>query len=90
MIRNSRAGTLKIDDGTSTAAAIASGVAALLFSRYPHASAAQVKRAIVSSCTEVPDFVGRVGCGGIVNAPTALTALATMLAEPEDAASTSG
>jgi subtilisin family serine protease len=28
------------DDGTSTAAAIASGVAALLFSRYPQASAA--------------------------------------------------
>jgi subtilisin family serine protease len=74
------AGTLKVDDGTSMAAPIVSGVAALLLSRYPEATAAQVKQAIVSSCTEVPELVGRVGCGGIVNAPAALTTLATMLA----------
>jgi subtilisin family serine protease len=75
------AGTLKIDDGTSTAAPIVSGVAALLFSRYPRASAAQVKQAIVASCTRVPTLVGRVDCGGIVNAPAALRALAAMLAQ---------
>jgi subtilisin family serine protease len=69
-------GTLKLEDGTSMAAAIVSGVAALLFSRYPAASAAQVKQAIVSSCTVVPDLVGHVGCGGIVNAPAALATLA--------------
>jgi thermitase len=69
-------GRLKLEDGTSMAAAIVSGVAALLFSRYPQASAAQVKRAIVSSCTPVADLVGHVECGGIVNAPAALAALA--------------
>ena len=58
------------------AAAVVSGVAALLFSRYPDASAAQVKQAIVASCTVVPELVGRVGCGGIVNAPAALALLA--------------
>jgi subtilisin family serine protease len=63
------------------AAPIVSGVAALLFSRYPQATAAQVKHAIVSSCTPIADLVGRVGCGGIVNAPGALEALATTLGE---------
>jgi subtilisin family serine protease len=74
-------GTLKIDDGTSMAAPIVSGVAALLFSRYPAASAEQVKQAIVSSCTRVADLVGRVGCGGIVNARAALRTLAVILAQ---------
>jgi len=73
------ADTLKLADGTSMAASIVSGVAALLFSRHPEASAAQVKGAILASCTQVPDLVGRVGCGGIVNAPAALATLATIL-----------
>jgi subtilisin family serine protease len=76
-------GTLKIDDGTSMAAAIVSGVAALLFSRFPDASAADVRAAIVTSCTPVADLVGRVECGGIVNAPAALATLAAMMAQPE-------
>jgi Subtilase family len=71
--------TLKIDDGTSMAAPIVSGVAALLFSRYPTASAMQVKQAIVASCTPVAALVGRVDCGGIVNAPAALATLGAML-----------
>jgi Subtilase family len=50
-------------DGTSLAASCVSGVAALLFSRYPQASAAQVKQAIVASCTLVSELLGRVGCG---------------------------
>ena len=53
------------------------GVAALPFSRYPAATAAQVKRAIVSSCTPVPQLVGAIGCGGIASAPGALEALGT-------------
>ena len=56
-----------------------SGVAALLFSRYPQATGAQVKQAIVSSCTPVAELIGKVGCGGIVNAPAALKTPATML-----------
>jgi subtilisin family serine protease len=72
-------GTLTIDDGTSMAAPIVSGVAALLLSHHAEASAAQVKRAILSSCTPVPELAGLVGCGGIVNAPAALATLATIL-----------
>jgi hypothetical protein len=78
-------GTLKIDDGTSMAAAVVSGVAALLFSRFPDASAADVKAAIVTSCTPVADLVGRVECGGIVNAPAALARLAELMERPEAA-----
>jgi serine protease len=73
------AGTLKIDDGTSMAAPIVSGVAALLFSLHPEASAAQVKQAILSSCMPVPQLAGQVDCGGIVNAPAALEMLAAIL-----------
>jgi subtilisin family serine protease len=65
--------TLKLDDGTSMAAPIVSGMVALLFACHPEASAAQVKQA------RVPELGGRVGCGGIVNAPTALATLATIL-----------
>ena len=50
------------------AAPMLSGVAALLFSRYPLASAAQVKQAIVPST-----------CGGIVNAAVALGELGEIL-----------
>jgi subtilisin family serine protease len=71
--------TLKLADGTSMAAPIVSGVAALLFSRYPEATAAQVKGAIVASCTPAPALAERVDCGGIVNAPRALETLAGML-----------
>ena len=77
-------GTLKIDDGTSMAAPMVSGVAALLFSRHPEATPAQVKQAIVASCTPIPELVGRVDCGGIVSAPGALATLATMLEQPAE------
>jgi subtilisin family serine protease len=60
-------------------APIVSGVAALLFARYPQAAGAQVKQAIVSSCTPAADLIGRVSCGGIVNAPAALEALRVLL-----------
>jgi len=76
-------GTLLIADGTSMATPMVSGIAALLFSRYPQANAMQVKQAIVAGCTPLPDLAGRVGCGGIVNAPAALRALARMLGAPQ-------
>jgi subtilisin family serine protease len=79
-------GTLKVMDGTSAAAPIVSGIAALLFSRYPAATAAQVKRAIVSSCSPVPQLTGAVGCGGIASAPAALEALGTIVAAATAAA----
>jgi hypothetical protein len=52
----------------------------LLFSRYPQASAAQVKQAIVASCTLVSELLGRVGCGDRP-CPGALEALRAMLGE---------
>ena len=77
-------GMLYLADGTSMSAPIVSGVAALLFGRYPQATGAQVKQAIVSSCTQAADLIGRVGCGGIVNAPAALEALGVLVrAGPE-------
>jgi thermitase len=75
-------GTLYVADGTSMAAPMVSGVAALLFARYPQATSTQVKQAIVTSCTPVAELVGKVGCGGIVNAPRALKTLGTMLGLP--------
>jgi membrane-anchored mycosin MYCP len=73
--------TLKLADGTSPAAAIVSGVAALLFSRYPEATAAQVEQAIVTTCTPAPNF-GLIECGGIVNARAALESLGTLVSRP--------
>lgn len=68
------------NEGAAAGASSVSGVAALLFARYPQATAAQVKQALVSSRTPVPQLVGAVGCGGVVNAPAALEALRVLLA----------
>jgi hypothetical protein len=48
-------------------------------SSYPQATAAQVKRAIVASCTPGPELLTVVACGGIVNAAAALDTLGRSL-----------
>jgi subtilisin family serine protease len=70
---------LKLASGTSDSAALVSGVAALLFARYPNATAAQVKQSIISSCARSPELAAPVTCGGVVNAAGALDALRRLL-----------
>jgi subtilisin family serine protease len=60
--------------GTSMAAPIVSGVAALLWSAIPSATAAQIKQAITKSVVR-PSTPLRVSSGGIVNAYDALSQL---------------
>ena len=63
--------------GTSAAAATVSGVAALLFSAYPDASAAQVRRAIISGANHnVPGLRGNNEANGLLSASGALAAMA--------------
>lgn len=58
--------------GTSMATAFVSGVAALLFSGHPGASATEIKRLILESVDGLPSLAGKVSSGGKVNAYQAL------------------
>ena len=63
--------------GTSAAAATVSGVAALLFSAYPGASAAQVRRAIIAGANhDIPSLRGTNEANGLLSASGALAAMA--------------
>ncbi len=63
--------------GTSAAAATVSGVAALLFSAYPEASAAQVRRAIIAGANrDIPGLHGTNEANGLLSASGALAAMA--------------
>ena len=63
--------------GSSAATATVSGVAALLFSAYPFATAAQVRRAIiVGSNRDVATLQGKVEANGLLSASGALAAMA--------------
>lgn len=66
--------------GTSMATPFVSGVAALLWSKYPQATLSQVKRAILSSVKTPHDYTP-VMSGGRVNAPLALEKLEAILRE---------
>lgn len=62
--------------GSSAAAATVSGVAALLFSAYPAATAAQVRRAIIVGANhDVRDLQGRTEANGLLSASGALAAM---------------
>jgi subtilisin family serine protease len=65
--------------GTSAAAATVSGVAALLFSAYPRASAAQVRRAIILGANhDLPGLRGTNEANGLLSASGALAAMAQL------------
>jgi subtilisin family serine protease len=69
--------------GSSAATAAVSGVAALLFSADPSASAAQVRRAIIVGANkDVPALRGKVEANGLLSATGALAALARPDATP--------
>lgn len=63
--------------GTSMAAPMVSGAAALLMSAVPTATAAQIKQALMSAVTRPPTPLN-VKSGGVINVYDALTALKTI------------
>ena len=63
--------------GTSFAAPQVAGVSALLFSLYPQATAAQIRRALLVGGRKLPQLRGKVECGCMVDAAGALAAMAT-------------
>ena len=58
--------------GTSDAAPVVAGIAALVLSVKPDLTAVEVKRILMASATKLPSLRGKVGCGGMVNAYQAL------------------
>ncbi|MEQ1722107.1 MAG: S8 family peptidase [Pseudobdellovibrio sp.] len=64
--------------GTSMAAPMVSGAAALLWSAVPSASAGQIKQAILQSVDRNPSSVLEVSSGGVINVQDALTTLKTL------------
>jgi subtilisin family serine protease len=70
-------------DGTSPAAALVSGVAALIRSRYPALPPVLVEQALINSATRRPPGGYSVDVGfGEVDAAAALTAAGTLAAQP--------
>ncbi len=65
--------------GTSMAAPMVSGAAALLWSARPSATAAQIKKALVQSVEKNPMAVLEVSSGGVINVEAAFTVLKTLL-----------
>ena len=61
-----------IGSGTSNAAPVVSGVAALIFSIRPDLTGPEVKQIILESCKRLPDLEGKVASGGMVDALAAL------------------
>lgn len=59
-------------DGTSFAAPIVSGVAAMIMSQNPQLSHLQVRQKIFDTATRVSSLSGKVATGAVVNARTAL------------------
>jgi hypothetical protein len=69
------AGGYKEEMGTSMAAPMVSGVAALLFSLHPEATPEQVRQALILGAQPLPSLLGKVVAAGLLNAPGALQAL---------------
>jgi hypothetical protein len=60
------------NDGTSYSAPMVSGVAALYFARYPNATAADARRAILGGVDVNPALQGKTATGGRINAQRTL------------------
>jgi len=68
---------LKIWDGTSEAAPVVTGIAALIRSYYPQLSAVRVKEIILQSVIKRKALEGKCASGGVVNTYNALRLAAT-------------
>ncbi len=67
-------GIYALSGGTSNAAPVVSGVAALMLSVNPKLTAVQLKSMLLKSVTKLPALKGKVGSGGMVNAYQAVLA----------------
>lgn len=66
-------GSCKTSGGTSSAAAVVTGLAALLYSQDPSRTSAEVKSIILSTVDKVTGLAGKVKTGGRINAYKALS-----------------
>jgi type VII secretion-associated serine protease mycosin len=70
-----------VGDGTSPAAALVSGVAALIRARYPQLTPAQVRQVMERTATSASSYTEELGWG-VVQAAAALRMAATMTPDP--------
>jgi subtilisin family serine protease len=67
--------TYRLGGGTSCAAPLVTGVAALTLSVAPDLSASALKKVLMNTATRLDPLGGKVGCGRMVNAYKALTSV---------------
>jgi len=67
-------GTYRLGGGTSCAAPLVTGVAALALSVNPKLGALDLKKILMSNATPLPALSGKIACGGMVNAYKTLLA----------------
>jgi subtilisin family serine protease len=67
-------GTYELTAGTSNAAPVVSGVAALMLSVNPKLTAVQLKSLLMQSVTKLPGLKGKIASEGMVNAYQAVLA----------------
>jgi subtilisin family serine protease len=66
--------TYSLAAGTSNSGPVVAGIAALTLSVKPDLSALALKKILMDGATRLPALAGKVACGGMVNAYTALRA----------------
>eukprot|EP01068_Selenidium_serpulae_P015553 Selendium_serpulae@DN6221_c0_g3_i1.p1 len=65
-------GRYAIVSGTSFAAPMATGIAALIWSEFPNLTYAQVKESLVSTCKLSPRLAGKAICAGVLDGPAGM------------------